>query len=215
MQKQKPKVIFLDAVGTLFGAKESIGALYAQVALQFGVNAEISLLEKAFYKSFQAAPPACFPGVNFDDIPQREFEWWYEVSKATFQGAGYFSEFANFDGFFEKLFNYFATAEPWFVYPDVVPALENWRLVGFELGVVSNFDSRLYQVLESLNLAGYFSSVTISTQVGAAKPDEKVFVTALKKHNCLGVEACHIGDSFKDDYCGAKSAGLQAILIHR
>lgn len=212
---QKRKVIFLDAVGTLFGTQETIGSLYAQVALQFGVDAPTSLLEKAFYQSFKAAPPACFPGVKLSDIPQREFDWWYEVSEATFQRAGYLSAFANFDIFFEKLFGYFATAEPWFVYPDVVASLQKWQQEGIELGVISNFDSRLYQVLEALNLASYFSSVTISTEVGAAKPDEKIFATALEKHNCLAVEACHIGDSFKEDYCGAKAAGLQAIWLHR
>ncbi|MCT7949248.1 HAD-IA family hydrolase [Ancylothrix sp. C2] len=212
---QKPKVIFLDAVGTLFGAQESIGELYAQVALQFGVDSPPSLLEKAFYKSFKSASPACFPGVKLGDISQQEFDWWYAVSEATFQRAGYLSQFANFDSFFEKLFDYFATAEPWFVYPDVVPALQKWQQEGIELGVISNFDSRLYQVLESLNLANYFSSVTISTQVGAAKPEQKVFATALEKHHCLALEACHIGDSFKEDYCGAKAAGLQAIWVHR
>lgn len=212
---QKPKVIFLDAVGTLFGTQETIGSLYGQVALQFGVDAPASLLEKAFYQSFKEAPPACFPGVKLGNIPQREFDWWYGVAEATFKRAGYLSSFADFDIFFEKLFDYFATAEPWFVYTDVVATLQKWQQEGIELGVISNFDSRLYQVLEVLNLASYFSSVTISTEVGAAKPDEQVFLTALEKHNCLAWEACHIGDSFSEDYCGAKSAGLQAIWLHR
>jgi putative hydrolase of the HAD superfamily len=35
---QKPQVIFLDAVGTLFGLKGSVGAIYSQIAADFGVE---------------------------------------------------------------------------------------------------------------------------------------------------------------------------------
>lgn len=35
---KKPKVIFLDAVGTLFGVKGSVGTVYSQIAQDFGVE---------------------------------------------------------------------------------------------------------------------------------------------------------------------------------
>lgn len=50
--------------------------------------------------------------------------------------------------------------------------------MGIELGIVSNFDSRIYSVLQGLELKGFFSSVTIATQVGIGKPDGKIFVIA-------------------------------------
>ncbi|MGB8690815.1 MAG: HAD-IA family hydrolase, partial [Microcoleus sp.] len=68
---------------------------------------------------------------------------------------------------------------------------------------------------KSLNLAEYFTSVTISTEVGAAKPDSQIFTVALQKHNCIAENVVHIGDSFKADYCGAKTAGLNAIWLNR
>jgi putative hydrolase of the HAD superfamily len=57
--------------------------------------------------------------------------------------------------------------------------------------------------------------VTISTEVGAAKPDSQIFTAALQKHNCTAENVLHIGDSFKADYCGAKNAGLNAIWFNR
>ena len=57
--------------------------------------------------------------------------------------------------------------------------------------------------------------MTISTEVGAAKPDSQIFTAALQKHNCLAENVLHIGDSFKADYCGARSAGLNAIWLNR
>lgn len=84
-----------------------------------------------------------------------------------------------------------------------------------ELGVLSNFDSRLHTVLPALGLAEFFSSVTISTEVGAAKPDARIFQAALQKHECSPAQAWHIGDRQKEDYEGAKAAGLRAVLLKR
>jgi putative hydrolase of the HAD superfamily len=210
-----PKVIFLDAVGTLFGVRGSVGESYSKIAKNFGVTVSPQILNSAFYQSFISATPMAFPGVEPTKIPQMEFNWWQEIAIQTFQKSEVFSRFSNFSIFFTALYDYFATAEPWFLYPDVKPALERWQNQGIELAVLSNFDSRLYPVLKILDLADFFTSVTISTEVGAAKPDPKIFATALHKHRFSPEEAVHIGDSFKADYQGAKAVGIKAILLNR
>ncbi|MBE9188094.1 HAD-IA family hydrolase [Microcoleus sp. LEGE 07076] len=209
------KIIFLDAAGTLFDVRGSVGEVYAKIAKNFGVTVKSEDLNAAFYQSFASATPMAFPGVEAAKIPQLELEWWQTVSAKAFQIAGIFHQFSDFPKFFAELYAHFATAEPWFVYPDVFPALNRWQQQGIELAVVSNFDSRIYPVLKSLNLAEYFTSVTISTEVGSAKPDSKIFTAALQKHNCLAENVLHIGDSFKADYCGATTAGLKAIWLNR
>ncbi len=209
------KVIFLDAAGTLFDVRSSVGEVYQKLANSFGVSVNSEELNGAFFQSFANSTPMAFPGIESAKIPQLEFEWWQAVCANAFQIAGVFNQFSDFPKFFPELYAHFATAEPWFVYPDVLPALNRWQQQGIELAVVSNFDSRLYPVLKALNLAEYFTSVTISTEVGAAKPDSKIFTTALQKHNCLAENVLHIGDSFKADYCGAKSAGLNAVWLNR
>jgi putative hydrolase of the HAD superfamily len=93
--------------------------------------------------------------------------------------------------------------------------LQGWRQQGIQLGIVSNFDSRIYLILENLQLKDFFSSITISSQAGSAKPHSQIFIAALKKHNCFAQEAWHIGDSLKEDYQGAKAAGLKPFLIKR
>ena len=81
--------------------------------------------------------------------------------------------------------------------------------------MVSNFDSRIYSVLQSLGLRHYFKSITVSTQARTAKPDPEIFHLALKNHNCSPESAWHIGDSIVDDYHGARRAGLRGIWINR
>ncbi|MEA5571690.1 HAD family hydrolase [Calothrix sp. UHCC 0171] len=213
---ERPKVIFLDAVGTLFGVKGSVGEIYSQVAREFGVHANPEILNQAFSSQLKVAPPATFPDVeDMQDIPQHEFEWWYAIAHKTFEQAGVIQQFADFDTFFSELYIHFGTGEPWFVYADVIPALTNWRKKGIQLGIVSNFDSRLFSVLQALELRDYFDSITISTQVGAAKPDPKIFGIALAKHNCPAESAWHVGDSKNEDYHGAKAVGMRGVWLHR
>ncbi|MBW4649691.1 MAG: HAD-IA family hydrolase [Kastovskya adunca ATA6-11-RM4] len=211
----QPKIIFLDAVGTLFGVRGSVGEAYSMIARHHSVDVQADTVNQAFFDAFAAADPLECLGVPSEAIAMREFEWWLDIARHTFKQVGVFEQFANFTEFFDELYLYFSTAEPWFVYPDVRPALEAWQRLGIEMGIVSNFDSRLYMVLEALELTQFFESVTISTEIGAAKPDERIFAAALNKHHCSPPEAWHIGDSFKEDYQGAKAVGIRAIWLER
>jgi putative hydrolase of the HAD superfamily len=210
-----PKVIFLDAVGTLFGVRDSVGHIYQAIARKYGIEAPADALNKAFFQAFKAAPAMAFPGLDPAAVPPQEFEWWQAIARQTFQTVGVFEQFEQFDRFFDHLYAHFATADPWFVYPDVLPMLNYWRDRQVDLAVLSNFDSRIHAVLPQLGLADYFTSVTISTEVGAAKPDAQIFQIALDKHQCSPEAAWHVGDSYQQDYQGAQAAGLRGIWLRR
>ncbi|MBH8551813.1 HAD family hydrolase [Nostocaceae cyanobacterium CENA357] len=212
---ERPKVILVDAVGTLFGVKGSVGEVYSQIAQEFDVEVAPEILNTTFIESFKAAPPPIFLDAEAQDIPQREFDWWQIIALNTFESAGVLKQFSDFSAFFSELYIHFGTAQPWFIYPDVLPSLVDWQRSGIELGILSNFDSRIYSVLQSLGLSHYFKSITISTQARAAKPDPQIFAIALEKHNCPPEAAWHIGDSIVEDYQGAKAAGLRGIWINR
>ncbi|MEO0867118.1 MAG: HAD family hydrolase [Cyanobacteria bacterium J06642_11] len=210
-----PKVIFLDAVGTLFGVKGSVGEVYQALAQEAGVTASAQELDQAFYKSFATAPPMTFPDLSRVDVPHHEYLWWLAIAKDTFQQAGIFHQFADFEAFFGDVYQHFATSAPWVIYQDTISSLQRWQELGIPLGVISNFDSRIYSVLDALDLTQYFQSITISTEAGAAKPDPLIFTTALQKHGCRPMDAWHVGDSRKDDLQGAKAAGLKSIWLKR
>jgi putative hydrolase of the HAD superfamily len=209
------KVIFLDAVGTLFDVKGSVGEIYGEFAKKAGVNVDAKAVNTAFFQAFKEAPAMAFPGADPVDLPNLEFAWWEKLAYITFERVGVVDQFPDFHHFFVPLYNIFSTAQPWSVYPDVVPALEIWRSHGIKLAVLSNFDSRLYPVLKALKLDKYFASVTISTEVGAAKPSPQIFQTAWQKHYLPADQILHIGDSFTADYEGALQAGLQSIWLDR
>jgi len=210
-----PQVIFLDAVGTLFGIRGTVGEIYQAFAQQAGIAVDPVVLNQAFIASFQAAPKPAFLNIDPEALGEHEFAWWRSIAAQSFEQAGVLDQFADFSSFFASLYDHFTTATPWFVYPDVIPALTYWRSQGIELGILSNFDSRLYQVIKVLDLAPFFSSVTLSTEVGAAKPNPQIFEAALAKYSVNPGRAWHIGDSLTEDYQGARAADLTGIWLKR
>jgi putative hydrolase of the HAD superfamily len=210
-----PKVILLDGMGTLFGLKSSVGKIYQQYAFNYGVEADVESLDRAFINSFKSAPPLAFVATEFTTIKEQEFAWWKNVVRTTFFQLDLLENFSNFTEFFDNIYYYFATKDPWYVFPDVIPALNKWQSKGIELGVISNFDTRLDRLLKALELEPFFASITISSVAGFAKPNPKIFATALNKHNFTAHQAWHIGDSFTEDYEGARQAGIKAFFLNR
>lgn len=235
-QNLAPKVIFLDAVGTIFGVRGSVGAQYGRVLREFLTAGDSELaarpeaisiageidpnasfaadLDRAFFAAFKASPPCAFPNVSPAERSQLEYDWWQAIARDTLTATGWIDRL-DFDAFFARLFDYFKTADPWFLYPEVPGVLERWRSRGIALGVVSNFDSRLHGVLDALDLARWFDSVTSSSETGAAKPDPKIFQIALEKHGCAPEAAWHLGDSRSEDCAGAAAAGIRAFWVRR
>ena len=80
-----------------------------------------------------------------------------------------------FDAYFEAVYAHFAKPGVWSAYPEVAGVLSRLQARGLKLGVVSNFDQRLYAVLDHLDLTRFFTKVIISSEVGIDKPDPAIF----------------------------------------
>lgn len=210
------KTIFLDAVGTLFGVKGSVGKIYGQVARRYGVERDPQELDRAFYQAFKSAPAPLFPDTELPQLARLERDWWRQIVVQTFdQTLDQTFDQQDFEAFFTEVFDLFATPQPWQIYEETYDTLQALQDQGFKLGIISNFDSRLTAVLTALNLDPFFSTVTISTQTGWAKPQAQVFQIALQQAQISALEALHVGDSFSMDYQGAKQAGLSALWLDR
>jgi putative hydrolase of the HAD superfamily len=145
-------------------------------------------------------------------IKQSERLWWFDIVHNVFYRVGMFE---RFDEFFEHVFNVFADPLSWKLFPEVLSTLKELRSRGLELGIVSNFDSRLFNVMRGLGIADLFDTITISSLAHAAKPSPKIFAFALEQHAAEPGEALHVGDSLRDDVEGATKAGLTGVLLAR
>jgi putative hydrolase of the HAD superfamily len=205
------KAIFFDAAGTLFDAREPVGHTYARIARQHGLTADDVVVSAGFRRAFASTPGLAFgPGRRADELRRLEREWWYGLVRRSFEGLG---EFDSFDAFFDELFAYFGDPASWVALPQAHSVLQRLKDTNLKLGIISNFDHRLYRILDGLDLRPFFDTVTISSEAGYSKPAREIFTTALSASGVAGAEAVHVGDSEHMDVRGAQDAGLRAILI--
>jgi len=202
--------VFFDLTGTLLRVRGSVGAVYAVAAARHGVHASPAQVDRTFRAALATAPPACFPGVAPAAIPARERAWWREVVARTFAPFG---PFAAFDDFFVEVFAQFAHPAAWELLPGAAATLAALQSEGRKLGVISEMDSRVYAVLDGLDLRRRFDVVALSTECGAVKADGGLFRVALQRAGDDATSCLHVGDSLAADAGGARSAGLTAILL--
>jgi REG-2-like HAD superfamily hydrolase len=101
------------------------------------------------------------------------------------------------------------------LYPDVIPSLLGLRDRGVKLAVVSNWDYSLHTLLENFGVRELFDCDLASLEEGWEKPDARLFQQALSLCGVSPSEAVHVGDDLVDDFEGAVSAGMRAVLIDR
>ena len=215
---QEFDAVFFDLVGTLIRSKESIGEQYAAWARRFGAQtADAHQLGAAFRDAMRQAPPMAFPGVGLEAVAAAEREWWRELVRwvvGTAQLGGVLAG-ETFERFFSALYQHFTTAAAWEAYPDVAPALQALHLRGVTVGLITNYDTRVYAVLDALDLSDLLDSVTIPALAGAAKPDPLIFAHALQAHLLEPARCLYVGDEIVDDYTGSEGAGMVPVLLDR
>ena len=210
---ETPEIIFIDAAGTLFEVRGSVGEIYALVAASFNVMVPPAAINEAFARLLPSHLPMVVPhNLSASDHKRAEFDWWKDLAQTIFEP---YQPIPEFDRLFHALFHAFTKPEAWHVFPDVVPALTKLREKRIALAVLSNFDSRLLEILDVLKLTQYFEAVHFSTAVGYAKPDARIFNAALAHHHAEAARAWHIGDSQSEDIVGARASGIRAIWLDR
>lgn len=204
--------VFFDAAGTLITVNGSVGERYAVLARAYGKDVDPREVEAGFRRSFPKAPPLAFPDAPAAKLAELEHAWWRAVVRDVFAGFG---PFPRFDDYFDALYTAFAQPEAWRLYPETRPTLDALRDRGYRLGVISNFDARLFGLLEGLGIADYFDPIVASSRAGAAKPAPAIFRHALTTCGVKAEQAVHVGDTYELDVLGAQGAGVAAILIDR
>ncbi len=209
------RVVFFDAADTLFHVRGSVAEVYLHHAVQFGFRQKAdsaAAIKQAFGRAFRDAPPPVFADTDPAQIKHSERLWWFDIVHNVFYRVGMFE---RFDDFFDQVFRVFEDHQSWCLFPETASTLAKLKAHNVELGIISNFDSRLFAVMRGLGIAGAFDTVTISSLTHAAKPAPRIFQVALEKHAVDPDEALHVGDSLKDDVEGARKSGIHAVLLDR
>lgn len=119
----------------------------------------------------------------------------------------------------QVLINIYKTNECWGKFNKTDELLMELKNSGKILGVISNFDPRLKDLLNDMELKS-FDFILTSYEAGMEKPNPKIFELALnetKKINndeILPHECLHIGNELVKDYQAAKNVGWKSVLIN-
>jgi HAD superfamily hydrolase (TIGR01509 family) len=83
----------------------------------------------------------------------------------------------------------------------------------YRIGVISNADGKIANVLTVCGICDCFLSVTDSGIVGHEKPHPAIFAAALQAMKVAPENALYVGDVYSVDYIGATRSGMQAVLM--
>lgn len=207
-QLPKPDVVFLDLGDTLVRAHPSWADVYALAFPEFGIEVQADAFRDAFEQVFAE-------GENegpFEATAEASYKRLVELDGRVFAKLG-FTDLP--DSFFRRVEDLFAQRSSWWIFPDVIPALEQMQAEGIRLAVISNWSWQAPELLHDLEVARHFEALIVSAHVGYLKPHLGIFEHALSVMRATPHTTIHVGDSVRADVQGALAAGITPVLIDR
>jgi putative hydrolase of the HAD superfamily len=203
---QPLECVLFDAGDTLLAPAPSFQGRFVAVAAAHGLPLEEAAVDAAVAA---AVREAAWPSDWTDPATQRAF--WSGFYRDVLAGLGHTG-----DGHLvEALFEAFSDPATYRLFDDVRPALEELAGRGLKLGVVSNFEPWLADVLALEGIADRFATVAISGVLGVAKPDPRIFKAALAEAGAGPAATVHVGDQPVNDVAAARAVGITPVLIDR
>jgi len=100
--------------------------------------------------------------------------------------------------------------------PYLDEALTELKRRGYKLGIITNTvtsrEEHVRIALRKIDVEKYFDVVVTSVDVGFNKPDERIFLTALKALEVKPEEAVMVGNRISADILGGNRIGMKTIL---
>ena len=115
----------------------------------------------------------------------------------------------------DRLLEVFSHSGSYKLFDDVLPAFDELHSNGLRLGLISNFEGWLEELLVELEVGHLFDTKVISGVDGVEKPDPAIYELALQRAGVPASAALHVGDSPVMDVEPARSIGLHVVLLDR
>jgi HAD superfamily hydrolase (TIGR01549 family) len=109
---------------------------------------------------------------------------------------------------------YDAMLDTWHAYDDAAPTLAALRELGMRVCLLSNAGVPIRTVLDREGISPLCDAVVLSYEVGAVKPDPRIFRAALDALGCAPDRALMVGDNANDDG-GGTHLGLRTLILPR
>ena len=200
------RALFFDFGGTLCQSRADILPIFREAAKRAGVQVPweefLRANEKCWEELWPQAPRLVGSTPAFAD----------RVHEMALRSIGFRGPVETLVGCIREE----AISSRWHApFPETETTLIRLRNAGVPLHVISNHVDYLPIIIANLGWSDLFDTVTFTQEVGALKPDPRVFRFALHRAGQDPAESTYVGDSWEADYLGARNAGMSAVWLNR
>jgi putative hydrolase of the HAD superfamily len=198
--------VYFDAAGTLLFPQPSVGEVYAAVGRRFGSYRDAAELSRRFHDAFrrQEALDAA-DGWRTSEARERA-RWRAIVAEAL-------DDVTDAERCFETLYHHYAQPEAWTCPPETGSVLRELEARGYGLGVASNFDHRLHNIVAGKRELTPIRCVMTSAHARWTKPAAAFFEAAGQIAKIPPTNILFVGDDPRNDYDGPRAAGFTSVLL--
>jgi putative hydrolase of the HAD superfamily len=207
----KYRAVFFDAGETLVHPAPSFPELFARIVTEQGHPREPVAISDGLAMVADEFRRASREQALWTTTPERSRRFWLGVYD-RFLGV---LELPREDGLADTLYRAFTDRGNYEAFDDVVPALQLLAEKGAMLGVISNYEAWLEDLLADLQLAPLLPIRVVSGIEGIEKPDPAIFRLALDRANLPPDDVVYVGDVPDFDYDPAAALGMFPVLIDR
>ena len=200
------RFVFLDFCNTLAVERPSRTVIYAEAAEACGASLSAEQMGALMRSAHRALPAEIDGHWRYTDPWFRHFirrifvdELQLEPERVEHAQPALFARFRN--------------PATFHVFPGAHELLRSLREWGLGIGVLSNWSPWLNELLDRLELSPLIDVRISSAEVRVEKPDPRIFELAAREAGVSASDCLHAGDDIANDYEGARSAGMQSVLV--
>lgn len=206
------KAILLDAVGTLIHPEPCVEEAYRAAGLRQGLDLPADVVRERFRSAIAADASPAGSNVPLDDAvfrtdAEHEQQRWRRIVHAIFPNA------PAAETLYQSLWDHFARSENWRSEAELQELTTALTRQGYQLGVASNFDSRLRAMSGKLLPAPLREQLFISAEIGWRKPAVPFYRHVERTLQLAPQEILLVGDDLLNDYLAPRAAGWQAFYL--
>ncbi len=208
--------VFFDAGETLVSPRPSFGQAIAEICEAAGVRLlaeDVDSVADECFRSFLDFLAMVDEDRCFSVSPEKSRRFWTRYYARFLEKAG--APSANIPELAVHVYDELSSFDRYGAFEDVEPALEAVFEAGLGIGVISNWEPWLDELLDYLGLGRYLEVRVISGREGLEKPDRRMFLRALQRAGVEPQAAVHVGDDPRADAEPAASLGMTPVIIDR
>jgi putative hydrolase of the HAD superfamily len=200
------RAVFFDAVGTLIHPEPAAADAYHLIGGRHGSRLSLNEVRARFAAAFREEE-VFDAGQGHRTDEQREVQRWQRIVRRVLDDV------APTGGCFGELYDHFARSDAWRLEADAARLVGALRGAGYRVGLASNFDHRLRDVVAGLTDLPPLDHLGISSEIGWKKPARPFFAALSELTGLSPGEILLVGDDLDNDFHGARAAGLHALML--